>query len=235
MSAADGAAGGARAVGLADLRLPVGTKLRLELVGRDYKRYPADGTLLGWRAHESVLVSLPRYAIPAPLADGMGVGVKLALQSGVVTFSSAIDQIANYPFDYVHLRWPASVQFEPLRARPRFACVEPLQGVGRSALEVITAHVAGQFCDISETGACVALNRQLSDVTAQLEISAQVKIAGLEQRLTIKSQIKRGLGKGEGNFPYRYGLSFVDLKPEQRLLLFAFCHQLQGNLPWSGG
>ena len=44
-------------------------------------------------------------------------------------------------------------------------------------------------------------------------------------------QLKRAFGRNEkaADFPFVYGVSFIDLTPAQRLLLLALCHELQGH------
>lgn len=218
-----------------DLRLPVGTRIKLEFVGRDYKRYPVEGVLLGWRSEVSLIMQLPPTPPQVLLSEGMRIEARLALQSGVITFQTTLDCRLEQPFEHFHLVWPRSAMFEPLRATPRFAFDHPLQASAQTALGVTTARAAGRFLDISQTGARVALDRALTSIVTRLQISATVTVAGCEQQLRLTAEVRRTFDKtGSGDFPHSFGLVFVDMQPPQRLLLYALCHQLQGNLPWWG-
>lgn len=217
----------------ADLRLPVGTRMKLDFVGRDYKRYPVEGILMGWRVDDSLLMELTRTPPQVLLYEGMRIDVRLALQAGVVTFSTALLCQQHEPYEYFHFVWPRSVQFEPLRATRRFAFDHPLQATAQTALGVTTARASGRFCDISETGARIALDRGLTSIVTRLQVSGTVEVAGCDQQLRLAAEVKRSFGKmPEGDFPFSYGINFIEMQSPQRLLLYALCHQLQGNLPW---
>lgn len=226
---------GARAVAFNDLRLPVGTRMKLEFVGRDYKRYPIDGVLLGWRTDYSVIVQLPPIPAQVLLYDGMRIEARLGLQVGVITFQTSLDCRVDQPFEHYHFTWPVGVQVEPLRSTPRFAFDHPLQASAQTALGVTTARATGRFLDISQTGARVALDRGLTSIVTRLQLAAAVAVAGCEQQLRLTAEVRRSFDKSaSGDFPYSYGLVFVEPPPQQRLLLHALCHQLQGNVSWRG-
>lgn len=217
----------------ADLKLPVTSRMQLVFLGQDYKRYPCDGQLLGFRAGESLLVYFPKRPPQVLLRVGMKLEVKVAMQSGIVSFDCFVDQLCSQPYPYLHLTYPGSVTLTPLRRVPRFAFEHALSATAYTALGVTTAHLRGRFLDISLNGARVALDKELTGVVNRIDISAPVTVAGLAQTLEFSSEVKRAFdsdGSG-GEFPCQYGLSFLDMPPPQRLLLLALCHELQsGNL-----
>ena len=98
----------------ADLRLPVGTRMQLNFVGLDYKRYPSDAALLGYRARESVLVFLPKKPPQVLLREGVKVEAKMVLQMGIISFASVIQLICEQPYTYLHFVWPHKIELEPL-------------------------------------------------------------------------------------------------------------------------
>lgn len=214
----------------ADLKLPVATRIQLEFIGQDYKRYPCEAVLLGYRSGESILVYLPKRPPQVTLRVGIKLEAKLAVQSGLIAFESFIDQLCAQPYPYLHLAYPGKVSVEPLRQQPRFPLDAPLKGVAYSQLGVATGYLDGRFLDISVNGARVSLDKELSSVVARVDITANVTVAGTEQQLELKTELKRGFGRSDKGEPgWHYGLAFNEPSPPQRLLLLALCHELQSG------
>ncbi len=215
----------------ADLKLPVATRIQLEFVGQDYKHYPCEAVLLGYRVGESVLVYLPKRPPQVTLRVGMKLEAKLAMQSGLVAFDSFIDHLTTHPYPYLHLAYPGTISLKPLRQAPRFPLDAALKAVAYSQLGVATAYLDGRFLDISLNGARVVLHKELSSVAARVDLNATVMVAGTEQQLELKTELKRGFGRSdkEGEAGWHYGLAFEELSPPQRLLLLALCHEQQSG------
>lgn len=219
----------------ADLRLPVATRMQLNFIGLDYKRYPSDASLIGYRAGESVLVYLPKKPPQVLLRDGIKVEGKFALQMGIVSFTSVIRHICEEPFSYMHFAWPQDVQLEPLRKYPRFPLDAVLQLMALSAQGITTARLRGRFVDISLQGARINLEKELNSTVSKILLTADVTVAGMEHSLELNAEVKRAFGRDEKNAenPFGYGVSFTELAPPQRLLLLALCHELQGGTPYA--
>lgn len=215
----------------ADLRPPVGARLQLDFIGRDYKRYPCEALLVGYLHDESILVRFPRKPPQVLLYDGMNLEGRLAMQSGIAQFRTTVAAQIESPASYLHLSWPSELQIEPLRRSQRYPFQSDLAATARSSMGIPTARTVGRFCDISPDGARVALERELSSVATYLDLSAQLVIAGTPQTLQLTADVKRNFGRDarENLLPFHYGLAFTLPTPAQRLLLLALCHELQGN------
>jgi len=218
----------------ADLRLPVATRMQLNFVGLDYKRYPSDASLIGYRAGESVMVYLPKKPPQVFLRDGVKVEGKFALQMGIVSFSSMILHICEEPFPYLHFAWPQDVQVEPLRKYPRFPLDVVLSLMALSAQGITTARLRGRFCDMSLQGARINLEKELNTTASTILVTSKVTVAGMEHSLELRAEVKRAFGRDEKNteYPFGYGILFTELPPPQRLLLLALCQELQGGTPY---
>lgn len=215
---------------LAELKLPVATRMQLEFIGQDYKHYPCEAVLLGYRVGESVLVYLPKRPPQVTLRVGMKLEAKLALQSGLVGFESFVYELCTQPYPYLHLAYPAAVSLTPLRRVPRFPLTAELKAVAYSQLGVATGYLDGRFLDISLNGARVLLDKELSSVAVRIDVTATVTVAGTEQQLAFRTELKRSFGRNEkGDAGWQYGLAFQELSPPQRLLLLALCHELQSG------
>lgn len=215
----------------AGFRMPVSTRLQLTVVGRDYKRYPCDAQLLGFRAGQSVLLYLPKKPPQVMLYDGMDVEVKAPLQSGIVSFSSSILRLCPQPFPYLHISYPERCALEPLRQFPRFALDAPLSALGLSSNGVTVSRLDGRFCDISLQGARIRLPKELGDAATRVGLRAEVNVAGMVHTMELRGDIRRVFGRDdkEPELPFAYGIAFETPPPPQRLLLLALCQELQSG------
>jgi hypothetical protein len=217
----------------ADLKLPVATRLQLNFIGLDYKRYLCDALLLGFRVGESVLVYLPNKPPQVLLRQDMKVEATVVRQTGIARFESAIAVMRDRPYSYLHLDYPTAVALEPLRRTPRFAFDGALALIAYTGLGIVTARQRGRFCDISLEGARLATDKELTSTVTRLALTATVTVAGMQHSLEITGELKRSFGRdekmAEAAAPFVYGVSFVELPPPQRLLLLALCHELQSG------
>ncbi len=214
------------------LKLPVAARMQINFIGLDYKRYPSEASLLGYRNGESVLVYLPKKPPQVLVREGVKVEVKSALQMGIVSFTSTILQICEQPFPYLHFAWPQKVELEPLRRYPRFSFQNPLQLTAFTAMGIATAKLRGHFRDISLQGARIGLEKELTSAVTKVMLTARVTVADLEHSLELHGDIKRAFGRDEkaADFPFTYGISFSEMSPPQRLLMLALCQELQSSM-----
>lgn len=214
-----------------ELKLPVATRIQLNFVGLDYKRYPSDASLLGYRSGESVLVYLPKKPPQVLVREGVKVEAKFALQMGIVSFASTILQVCEQPYSYLHFAWPQKIEIEPLRRFPRFTFQAPFQLTAFTAMGIATAKLRGRFRDISLQGARFGLEKELTNTVTKVLLTAKVTVADMEHSLELHGEIKRAFGRDEKatDNPFTYGVSFAEMSPPQRLLMLALCQELQGG------
>ncbi len=214
------------------LKLPVATRMQLNFVGLDYKRYPSDASLLGYRNGESVLVYVPKKPPQVLVRDGVKIEAKFALQMGIVSFASTILQVCEEPYSYLHFAWPQKIEIEPLRRFPRYALTVPLQLTAFTAMGIATAKLRGRFRDISLQGAMFGLEKELTSSVAKVLLTAKVRVADMEHTLELHGEIKRAFGRDDkaADNPFAYGVSFSEMPPPQRLLMLALCQALQGSV-----
>jgi hypothetical protein len=62
-------------------------------------------------------------------------------------------------------------------------------------------------------------------------------VAGMKQSLELTGEVKRAFGRSDkvADFPFIYGVSFIEPTPPQRLLLLALCHELQSGAAYGEG
>lgn len=221
----------------AELRLPVNARLVVGIQGQDYKSYNCEAALLGYKAGESVLVTLVSKPAQVLLREGARVDVRAAMQMGIAQFSSHIMRVVTAPFPYLHLACPAAVTMEALRKYPRFPLTAEFSMIAQTAFGISTGRMPGRFVDISINGARIALQKELSAAVPQIAISARLVVAGTGQELQVKAAIRRAFGRDDtmADRPFVYGVSFEEVPPLQTLLILALCHELQSGSALSVG
>lgn len=214
------------------LKLPVTTRMQLNFIGLDYKRYPSEASLIGYRQNESVLVYVPKKPPQVLVREGVKIEAKFALQAGIVTFASTILQVCEQPYAYLHFAWPQKIELEPLRRFPRFNFQHGFQLTAFTAMGIATAKLRGCFRDISLQGARIGLEKELTSSVTKVLLTAKVKVADMEHSLELHGEIKRAFGKDEkaADHPFAYGISFAEMSPPQRLLMLALCQELQSGI-----
>lgn len=216
-----------------ELRLPVATRMTLLIQGQDYKTHHCEGTLLGYRTGDSVLVTLSKKPAQVLIREGVKLDARVAMQMGVAQFSTRIRQLCAQPFPYLHLEYPDVITMEAIRKHPRFPFAAEMAVVAQTAFGVSTGRMPGRFLDVSVNGARIAMARELSSAVPKLTLTAKVVVSGIDQELDVNAVIRRAFGRDETlpDKAYVYGISFEDVPPLQTLLLLALCHELQSGGP----
>jgi c-di-GMP-binding flagellar brake protein YcgR len=210
------------AMQFSDFRVPIGTRMQLNVIGADYRSQIVLGQLMGYRSGFCLLVQILKKPMAAIQREAK-VSVRLGLQSAIIQFESTIDFVCEAPFLYLHLAYPTAVQIEQqLRKNPRFDIDAPI------TVSAAGDTLAGRMVDISLNGARLLLNREMSDQNVAL--SADVFAVGAKQQLCLEATIKRvpsSLMNDANSFVY--GAAFIEPPPAQKLLLQALCYELQSD------
>lgn len=211
----------------ADLRIPTGTRMQLNITGLDYKVQTLPAQLLGYRAG-ATLVAYPSKKPIVAIARDAKVSVRVGLQSAIIQFDSMIEQVSEHPYFYLHLKYPAAVVIEQqLRQCPRFELDEPVSATVHAQTD--DRVLSGRIVDISLNGARVRFQEELS--APEVVLSATVFAVGAQQQLSLKAKIqsRSAPAPGDSTAFFTYGVSFVDISATQKLLLQALCYELQSR------
>ena len=204
-----------------DLRVSTGTRLQLNIIGSDYKSIALPAQLLGYRTNVTLLASLAKKP-PATVHRDAKVSVRVGLQSAIVQFDTTIEHIADYPYFYLHLKYPTEVVIEKqLRQAPRFELEAPVSATVTDNSNAI----AGRIVDISLNGARIIFDEEIT--ATEVTISSMLFVVGAQQELSLKASIKRVITDSVDGFVY--GASFIAISGPQKLLLQALCYELQSS------
>ncbi|HEY3698700.1 MAG TPA: PilZ domain-containing protein [Spongiibacteraceae bacterium] len=209
-----------------DLRIPIGTRMQLNITGHDYKALTLPAQLLGYRNGATLLAYLAKKPSVTIQRDAK-VSVRAGLQSAIIQFDSIIEHVSEYPYFYLHLKYPAAVVIEQqLRRFPRFELDSPANATVTGKPD--DAIFAGRIVDISLNGARLVFEQKLPE--QEITLSSTIFVVGGQQQLNVKASIKSVPATStDDSSTFVYGASFLDVSAAQKLLLQALCFELQSG------
>lgn len=207
-----------------ELALPVGYQLQLTMIGQDYKRYRCMGTLIGYRSGGGFMVCLNNKPAQIMLREGLKIEGGVETPLGVGRFVSRVEQVATSPFEFLTLAWPESLSWQLVRQAGRFRVEFPLQLIAQTKLGVAIKPLSGLVLDVSETGARIALEKELTAMVNQVKLGFDLPALGKLRSLTINGVIRQALpiDAQQYGFRYAYGVEFIELDDLSSLALHVF-------------
>lgn len=206
-----------------DLQLQPGASIQLLLTGGEEVSYSLDTVYMGCLVLHSIVVATPNEKPDVELEEGMEVSVALNLPTGVATFSSVIEVVADKPYSYLHLRYPEQIRFRQIRNSARVRVEMPVRLAKRNSAEDM-ATLRSQVIDISATGLKLVTNNNIGQIGDELMIHITMYFAGVERSVSIPSVIRARLGSQGDDVEMSniYGVQFQAMDDEQKILLHAF-------------
>lgn len=216
---------------LHELDLPIGHKVSLKLVGLDYKAHAFEAELMGFQKGESVALTLISKPGQVLLHKGLKATVEMQLDTGYLSFDSEIDEVMESPFLHLHLEYPLSVNLKTVRDHVRIPVDEPVEICGYTGLGMTTSTMSGYMLDVSEGGARLVLEKELTAMVTKLSIGVQLSAVDLSRDITLMAQV-RNPAKTSEDYPecqFAYGVEFIEVGDLEALFLRCFCQQEQAR------
>ncbi|ARN74906.1 flagellar brake protein [Oceanicoccus sagamiensis] len=205
-----------------DLSLSPGASVQVLVVGNDHQSYSLDTVYIGSLSLHSVIVAMPSKHTEVIWRSGMNVAMTVVVPTGVATFKTRIDAIGERPYSYMHLAYPHQVKFREVRGAARVKVELPAEVANLSG-HAQPSHFKSHVLDISVTGLKLATDTNIGKVGDELTIHIAMHFAGEERHLSIKGVIRARLGTVAGHeYSNIFGVQFLPLADEQRILLHAF-------------
>ena len=213
-----------------DLPLAPEEPFHVTIVGQDYKRHACIAHLIGYRRGQALMAYIPHKPPQVMLRNGLKVEARLATATGMARFNSRIEELHKTPCDYLRLAWPEELVFEPLRREPRFRYQRAAELVAHTGIGVSAGRIGGKLLDVSEHGARLLSDKELTDIVRKITLTVSFVFAGFEQQLSLDAVLRsRHTAGAHAGSQFDYGLEFVDLKSEPRLWLYALCRHLEAQ------
>lgn len=202
-----------------DMRLKVGDRVQLEpppqmSAGR------VTINVVGWVDGESLILSAPMTA-RGRLALRSGEIVMLRAFTGrnAFAFRSSVLHSLTPPFHLLHLSFPDNVTGIEVRSSPRYRVDLPVEVGADGGKPAVQARMD----NISSTGALVTALEPLGAPGDKLKLAFEVDLHGVQTRLKLQAVVRAVKTEEEnGEAPrHRHGVEFVDLAPNDKLVLGA--------------
>lgn len=209
-----------------ELKLTYGYPLQLQATNAAGQPERYSCRLIGCLPGRSILISVPKASGRLMrFRTGQKVVVRFMADNGIGVFISLVDVQTTDPYPILHISYPDNVTFKGIRSATRVPVGLTAHLHNRTHPE--RAAVSGQIADMSITGARLDMDANVGELGDVLELELQVDINGIRRQLQLTGIIRSRVDGGsteeqEALGMQSYGLEFVELSEEQRLVLYAF-------------
>ena len=219
---------------LDQLKLPIGKPMRLRVTGLDYKKHYFQGKLLGYQVGQAVMVSLDTKPGQVLLHSDLTVKVDMDLPLGTASFATTIDSMVDGSFKYLVLDYPGALDYQPVRQQPRIATDVSISVNAHTGLGMTSSAIAGAMLDVSEGGARIVTEKELTAMVKKLTLSVSLAGLGMKKDLSIDAVLKNQAATSSDypKYGFAYGIAFIGLEAVDEYFLQAFClnHILQDKI-----
>lgn len=212
-----------------ELALAVGSRLHITIIGQDYKRHQFSASLMGYQKSKRLMIELIDKPPQVLLHEGLKVEGRVKTAFGIAEFNSEIDEISKGGQSYLILDYPAGIQYTCFREHARVPVDAAVEVVGNTALGMATSAMHGYLLDISISGARMLVEKELTKMVTSIKLGVFLSIPGLERDLTLQAKVCKVSTRSEEypDYPFAYGIKFLELNEIDRYFLQAYCYQLQ--------
>lgn len=182
--------------------------------------------LIGYLPGHSLLITAPKTATGGslPLAESDALVLRAFSGQNAFAFACDVQRVCRVPYNYLHLSFPATVQGTVIRKAPRVrtkisASVQGASGQG----------LTGVISNLSANGALLDGPRNMAAEGERLTLGFRLKLHGIENNLTVQAVVRAILSdeklEQSGTSLVHFGLEFVDLQPNDQMLLKGMVYQ----------
>lgn len=184
--------------------------------------------LIGFMNNVSLLVTAPvdSKGVRPRLVEGEELIMRAFSSQNAFGFASSVTRVNRLPFDYLHLSFPKEVQGMMIRKAPRVRTrIIAAVNLGNSDEDRISAIIS----NLSANGALLDARRNLADKGTTIRVSFRVNLHNVDAYLTVNASIRAVFGdnvmENENTGLIHHGLEFVDLQPNDRVILQSMIYQ----------
>lgn len=208
-----------------DFKVNLGDPIQLQYLPED-NRERLTAKIIGHAPGKSLIISAPRLNGKLPfLKESQPFIVRMLQGNNVCGFESAVIKSYSVPYPHVHLRHPANFERITVRGSRR---VETELIVSVKPANKPDESISVSMLNTSATGALLQLKSELGDLSDELSVSIELEIVNITKYLRIKAIIRNVStpdDRDDGDPLFKYGIQFVELNPEQTLLINAYVYE----------
>jgi len=206
------------------MKLKVGDRLQIQPPAR----FSSDAVfvrLIGYVNTLSLLVTSPREAngLRLLLVENDKLDVRVFSSQNAFGFTATVSKIIKIPFEYLHLSFPDEVKGMVIRKAPRVKTRIICSVIAQQSGDV---SLPGMLVNLSATGALLDSRRAIK---GSVKLVFRVTLHAIEVILTlnavVRAQFTDETPAGGTPIFFHHGLEFVDLQPNDKLILQSLVYQ----------
>jgi len=185
--------------------------------------------LIGYLDKQCLLVTAPAgLGWQQPIMEGDQVIARVFLGQGAFGFVSHVDKIIRLPFEYLHLAFPKQIQGLMVRKAPR------VKTDFSATVETASGNTEARVLNLSVTGMLLHSLKALGAKGGDLSVTLPLDLYDVKTELRLRCKIKAvSVAPIEGGSEeHRCGVEFVDLKPNETLILQSVVHHALAKNPY---
>lgn len=207
------------------MKLKVGDRLQIQLPSR-LAQERTFVRLIGYVNNLCLLVTAPRQSngLRMQLSEGDELVIRIFASQNAFGFSSAVTKIIKLPFEYLHLSFPAEVKGMVVRKAPR---VKTKIICSVSGEQLGEGNLTGILTNMSANGALLVSRQSIAKTNETIKLAFRFMLHGNEALLNLKAVVRSQFtDESPANpTPESHGLEFIDLKPNEIMLLQSMVYQ----------
>ena len=206
------------------MKLKVGDRLQVQPPAR----FSSDAVvvrLIGYVNNLSLLVTSPREAngLRLLLVENDKLELRVFSSQNAFGFSATVSKIIKVPFEYLHLSFPCDVKGMVIRKAPRVKTKIICSIIAEQSSDV---SLPGMLVNLSATGALLDSRRAIAGT---VKLLFRVLLHEIEVILTVNAVVRAQFTDetpvGGASIFFHHGLEFVDLQPNDKLILQSMVYQ----------
>ena len=209
------------------LSLAVGDALQLQY----YPCRPADEEryyvrVIGFLDGQSIITTTPSAnGKSLSITEKQIFAVRLLSGNSVQAFVSTIIKKAVTPYPYIHLSYPRELESKIVRQAQRASTkiIATIQNEEPGKSEVKTK--SALISDMSTAGALIETSEEIGEVGDVITAVAKLKVADMEDYVTLSAIIRRIIPKNDGEDKHKYGVQFQSLEHRDKLTIHGFVYE----------
>lgn len=208
-----------------ELKQNIGDTLQLQFSpGNADDRYYVK--LIGFLEDKSILVTTPRMdgsALKIPVEQRFI--VRMISGNSAQGFTATALYSTTRPYPHLHLTYPTDLESITVRKAERVNCKLIVTVNNEESENSSDEGISATMQDISTAGSQLITLVPIGQKGQTITINSKVKVADIEQYLTITGIIRRVVEPENKGDKYEYGIEFVLLEDKDKLLLHGFVYE----------
>lgn len=186
--------------------------------------------LIGFLEDKSIIVTTPRMdGTTLKILTDQRFIIRMISGSSAQGFTATALYSSTRPYPHLHLTYPKDLESITVRKAERVNCKLIVTVHNEETEDSTDEGKSASMQDISTAGSQIFTLEPIGEKGQTISINSKVKVADMEQYLTITGIIRRVVEPKKEGDKYEYGIEFIMLEDKDKLLLHGFVYEQMIN------